>query len=115
MLGQVFFGALTSTLFEADEIEGSTAISLMSKPVSRRQFILGKFVGIMLASLLMFGILGFYFQDILLFKHWFDKDDPVPVAEWISASLTNLALPGAACDFLLGFGMSTQHMLDTIP
>jgi len=115
MLGTVIFGVLAATIFVTDEIEGRTAITLMSKPVSRRQFILGKFVGIMLASLLMFGILGFYFQDILLFKHWFDKDDPVPVAEWITNSLTYLVLPGDATEFLLGFGMWTQHMLDTLP
>src|SRR5260370_36996170 len=88
MLGTVIFGVLAATLFVTDEIEGRTAITLMSKPVSRRQFILGKFVGIMLASLLMIGILGFYFQDILLFQHSLDKDDHVPVADFIGPSVT---------------------------
>jgi hypothetical protein len=115
MLATAFFGVLAASLFVTDEIEGRTAITLMSKPVSRRQFLLGKFVGIMLAALLMFGILGFYFQDILLFKHWFDKDDPVPAAGWITATLARWALPGDATDFLRGIGMWTQHMLDTLP
>ena len=30
----------------ADEVEGKTALTVLSKPVSRRDFILGKFVGI---------------------------------------------------------------------
>ncbi len=115
MLGTVVFGVLAATLFVTDEIEGRTAITLMSKPVSRRQFLLGKFVGIMLASALMFGILGFYFQDVLLFKHWFDKDDPVAVPEWINSTLARLTVGGDATDFLRGFGMWTQHMLDTLP
>src|SRR5260370_4005514 len=115
MLGQVFFGALTSTLFEADEIQGRPVLPLRSRPFSRRQCLLGKFVGIMLASVLMFGILGFYFQDILLFKHWFDKDDPVAVPGWINSTLAYLALPSDATEFLRGIGMWTQHMLDTLP
>ncbi len=115
MLATVVFGVLAATLFVTDEIEGRTAITLMSKPISRRQFLLGKFVGIMLASALMFGILGFYFQDILLFKHWFDKDDPVAVPQWIATGLANLAAPADTTDFLRGVGMWTQHMLDTLP
>jgi hypothetical protein len=115
MLATVVFGVLAATLFVTDEIEGRTAITLMSKPVSRRQFLLGKFVGIMLASVLMFGILGFYFQDILLFKHWFDKDDPVAVPAWVNSTLTYLAMPSDASEFLRGMGMWTQHMLDTLP
>ena len=38
----------------------------MSKPVSRRQFLLGKFLGILLASLLMFALLGWFFEGVLL-------------------------------------------------
>ncbi len=115
MLATVVFGVLAATLFVTDEIEGRTAITLMSKPVSRRQFLLGKFVGIMLASALMFGILGFYFQEILVFKHWFDKMDPVTTPEWVNATVNYLALPGDASEFVRGIGLWTQHMLDTLP
>jgi ABC-type transport system involved in multi-copper enzyme maturation permease subunit len=34
----------------SEEIEGRTAVTLMSKPVTRRQFLLGKFFGILLAG-----------------------------------------------------------------
>src|ERR1700685_1902142 len=39
----------TSSTSIADEIEGKTAMTLLSKPINRRQFVLGKFVGIMTA------------------------------------------------------------------
>ena len=39
----------TSSTSIADEIEGKTAMTLLSKPINRRQFVLGKFVGIMVA------------------------------------------------------------------
>src|SRR6185437_12438778 len=36
---------LTASSTVADEIEGKTAITLLSKPINRRQFIIGKFLG----------------------------------------------------------------------
>ena len=36
---------LTASSTVADEIEGKTAITLLSKPINRRQFIVGKFLG----------------------------------------------------------------------
>jgi ABC-type transport system involved in multi-copper enzyme maturation permease subunit len=115
MLTAVLFGTLAASLFISEEIEGRTAITLMSKPVSRRQFLLGKFVGILLAALVMFGLLGWYFEGVLLYKHWLDKLDPVPVPEWLTGTLAKWALPGAATDLLRGVGLWTNHMLETLP
>jgi hypothetical protein len=115
MLVAVAFGTLAASLFISDEIEGRTAITLMSKPVSRRQFLLGKFVGILLAALVMFGLLGTYFEGVLLFKHWWDKLDPVPPPTWVIATLEGWSLPGEPTDFLRGFGLWIDHTLDTAP
>lgn len=53
MLGGVLFGVLAASTSISDEIEGRTAVTLMSKPVNRRQFLIGKFLGILLACLVM--------------------------------------------------------------
>lgn len=37
----------TSSMSIADEIEGKTAMTLLSKPINRRQFIVGKYLGIL--------------------------------------------------------------------
>src|SRR5207302_90712 len=58
MLAGVLFTVLAASMSISEEIEGRTAITVMSKPVSRRQFLLGKYVGIFLAGLLMIGLLG---------------------------------------------------------
>src|SRR5947209_3790458 len=58
MLSAVVFSVLAASMSISEEIEGRTAITLMSKPVSRRQFLLGKFFGILLAALLMTGLIG---------------------------------------------------------
>ncbi len=42
----------------SDEIEGRTALSVLSKPVSRRQFVLGKFAGIVWTVAILFLVLG---------------------------------------------------------
>jgi ABC-type transport system involved in multi-copper enzyme maturation permease subunit len=48
----------TASVSVADEIEGRTALTVLSKPVTRWQFVLGKFVGLVLVALLVFLILG---------------------------------------------------------
>ena len=48
----------TASVSISDEIEGRTALTVLSKPLTRRQFILGKFAGLVLVSLLIFIILG---------------------------------------------------------
>jgi hypothetical protein len=115
MLVAVVFGTLAASLFISEEIEGRTAITLMSKPVSRRQFLIGKFVGILMAALVMFGLLGTYFEGVLLFKGWWDKLDPVPPPTWVISTLESLSLPTDATDFLRGVGLWIDHTLDTAP
>src|SRR3954462_15250731 len=51
---------LTSSSTVAEEIEGKTAVTVLSKPINRRQFILGKFLGIEAGVLAMYLILGLF-------------------------------------------------------
>src|SRR5947209_18316225 len=62
MLATVLFCVLAASMSISEEIEGRTAVTLMSKPVTRRQFLLGKFVGILLAGVLMTLLLGWVFN-----------------------------------------------------
>jgi ABC-2 family transporter len=58
MVAALVFGVLAASISINEEIEGRTAVTLMSKPVTRRQFLIGKYVGIMLASFAMTMLLG---------------------------------------------------------
>lgn len=65
----------------AEEIEGRTALTVLSKPIDRRAFILGKFVGISWTAALMFIILGSFFILFVAYKPIYDaregaNDDP---------------------------------------
>jgi hypothetical protein len=52
------FGLLAASISIHDEIEGKTAITVMSKPVNRRQFLIGKYLGTLLGCWAMMLILG---------------------------------------------------------
>src|SRR3954466_3945538 len=60
---------LTSSSTVAEEIEGKTAIMLLSKPINRRQFILGKFLGIEMGVLALFIVLGTLFELGVWYKY----------------------------------------------
>lgn len=67
----------------AEEIDGRTALTVLSKPVSRRQFILGKFLGISLAVGLLFLALGLWFIIWVAYKPVYDSVESVQATiEW---------------------------------
>lgn len=63
---------LTSSSTVAEEIEGKTAITLLSKPINRRQFIIGKFLGIEIGVLALFILLGSIFCAGVWIKYAYD-------------------------------------------
>jgi ABC-type transport system involved in multi-copper enzyme maturation permease subunit len=56
----------------AEEIEGRTALTVLSKPIGRRQFIIGKYFGICWAVGVMFIILGAIFLLAVAYKPIYD-------------------------------------------
>ncbi|MEZ6089183.1 MAG: ABC transporter permease subunit [Pirellulaceae bacterium] len=52
----------------SDEVEGRTALTVLSKPVSRRSFVAGKYLGIMWTILLMFVLLGLLLMVVVAYK-----------------------------------------------
>ncbi len=84
MLAAVLFGVLAASISISEEIEGRSAITVMSKPVSRRQFLLGKFLGILMACGAMSLVLGWNLNYSLMVMPEFDKlnedraFDPMP-------------------------------------
>ena len=78
---------LTSSSTIAEDIEHRTAITLLSKPINRRQFIIGKFLGILLSVALIFIVLGVLFGAVLYYKVAYDaresaKQPPPSAEQW---------------------------------
>ncbi|MFO0825267.1 MAG: ABC transporter permease subunit [Gemmataceae bacterium] len=78
MLSAVLFGVLAASMSISEEIEGRTAVTLMSKPVNRRQFLVGKYLGILLACLVMSLILGWTLNYALRAMREFDPINNTP-------------------------------------
>ena len=88
----------TASVSIADEIEGRTALTLLSKPVGRRQFIFGKFLGILTPVAIMFVVLGAVFLSSVSFKAVYDSREtgsPEPTAEECRLEMKQIA-PGLA-------------------
>ncbi len=67
----------------SDEIEGRTALTVLSKPVSRRSFILGKYAGIMMSVLVLFVILGAVLLVVISYKPIYDaRETTRAVTTW---------------------------------
>jgi len=71
------------------EIEGKTAMTLLSKPINRRQFIVGKYVGILQAVLWLFLPLVFFLSLFIFYKVGYDQKESSapevsPLIEWVT-------------------------------
>src|SRR5262249_54085554 len=127
MLFAALFGILAASLSISEEIEGRTAVTLMSKPVSRRQFLLGKFLGILLASLVMTGILSWLLHWVLFTRPVFDPLENAHdllqaqiapnltrmVQEWIRAA--NMFYRAETLAFVNGFALQAADVLAALP
>lgn len=79
----IIFALWTASTSVADEIEGRTAITLLSKPISRWQFVLGKFVGIIWPILVLFVVLGIALMFAVSFKVVYDaRETSNPNPDW---------------------------------
>ncbi len=79
----IFMAVWAASKSVAEEIEGRTALTVLSKPVGRRQFILGKFGGIGLMIGLLFLVLGIWFIIWTAYKPIYDGKESVSgLIEW---------------------------------
>ncbi len=79
----IFLAVWAASKSVAEEIEGRTALTVLSKPVGRREFILGKFGGIGLTIALLFILLGIWFVIWTAYKPIYDGKESVSgLVEW---------------------------------
>lgn len=98
----IFLAIWAASKSVAEEIEGRTALTVLSKPVGRRQFVLGKFTGIALAIGVLFIILGLWFFVWTAYKPIYDYQEAAKgIAEWTECYQESVYLiPGLFLCFL---------------
>lgn len=98
----VILALWTASVSIADEIEGRTALTLLSKPVGRRQLIMGKFLGILVPVVIVFLVLGVIFLASVSFKVVYDAREssiPDPTAADCLREMAQVA-PGLGLAFM---------------
>ena len=118
MLGPAALGVIVASASVHEEIEGRTAVTLMSKPVSRRQFLLGKFAGITGAALAMTVLLGWLLVWIILFKRVWDPGiygDQTPDPVWVGETVDRFFPHSSTGDLLRGTGFWIDEAAEALP
>ncbi|MFO0867902.1 MAG: hypothetical protein U0935_03060 [Pirellulales bacterium] len=83
MLTMAMFQAIWAASTEiAEEIEGRTALTVLSKPLGRRSFIIGKFLGISWTVGLLFAIHGLLLLVLVAYKPIFEAREGAADATW---------------------------------
>ena len=85
----------------SDEIEGRTALTVLSKPIGRRSFIIGKYMGIFWTVAVMFCVLGLILMVTVAYKPIYDaRETSSPEPIW---QICMLEMIGVVPGLLLGF------------
>jgi hypothetical protein len=77
MLAPTIFCVIVASTSINEEIEGKTAVTLMSKPITRRQFLLGKYVGTLAAGWAMTMLVGWWLNWALQIQPFYNRLDDV--------------------------------------
>lgn len=98
----IILAVWTAGMSISEEIEGRTALTLLSKPISRRQLILGKFLGVIGPVAILFVILGSLFLASISYKVVYDAREsasPAPEVEQCQEEMFGI-VPGLALSFM---------------
>lgn len=102
MLLSIVLALWTASSSVAEEIEGRTALTVLCKPISRRDFVLGKFLGILGPVAIMFIVLGSFYLTFVSIKVVYDAREcslPEPSSAACYAEVWRMA-PGLLLAFM---------------
>lgn len=103
MLLAAFQGIWSASSSVSEEIEGKTALTVLSKPIQRRSFVIGKFLGIFWVLMLMFVVLGSFELIAVAYKPIYDSKEASGAnpPTWSSCHTEMIStIPGLAMAFM---------------
>ncbi len=72
LFAAILLATWSASVSLSDELEGRTALTVLSKPITRRQFLIGKFLGVLAPVYVLFVVLGCVFLATVSFKVMLD-------------------------------------------
>ncbi len=102
MLLAAFQGIWTASSSISEEIEGRTALTVLSKPILRRSFVIGKFLGVFWLLFLMFVVLGSIELGAVAYKPIYDaRENSAAELDWQTCHREMIStIPGLAMGFM---------------
>lgn len=102
MLLAAFQGIWAASSSISEEIEGKTALTILSKPIQRRSYVIGKFLGIFWVMALMFIILGSLELGAVSYKPIYDaRESSLEAPTWQNCHLEMIrTVPGLVMAFM---------------
>lgn len=117
MVLSIVLAIWTASVSVSEEIEGKTALTVLSKPIKRWHFILGKYFGILVPVAIMFVVLGAVFLGSISYKVKYDSREtsqPAPTWEQCQHEMV-IITPGLVLAFMeaaviasIGVAISTR-------
>jgi ABC-type transport system involved in multi-copper enzyme maturation permease subunit len=118
----IFLAVWAASKSIAEEIEGRTALTVLSKPIGRVQFVLGKFLGITAAVGLLIVVLGVWFTIWTSFKPIYDTYEASErIYDWkvcfsyIMANLPALILIFMECIVFVSISVAISTRVGILP
>jgi ABC-type transport system involved in multi-copper enzyme maturation permease subunit len=122
MVFAILIGVWSASVSVADEIEGRTALTVLSKPIGRAQFVLGKYLGIIWPVLLLFVVLGTVLLITVSYKVVYDaRETTNPDPTWqicyaeMIGTIAGLALAFMEAIVLTAISVAVSTRLSMLP
>ncbi len=98
----VILAVWTASVSIADEIEGRTALTMLSKPLTRAKMIVGKFLGVIAPVVIVYLVLGSLFLCTVSYKVVYDaREGALPEPKSIQCQQEMIqTVPGLALSFM---------------
>lgn len=102
LISGLLIAVWTASTSIAEEIEGKTAMTLLSKPINRRQFILGKYLGILQAVLWYMLPIVVVFLLCVIYRVGYDAREGSKEAPGFAAAVAEMiqVIPGLVLLFM---------------
>lgn len=102
LIAAIFQGVWSASTSVSDEIEGRTALTLLSKPIHRRSFIIGKILGVFWILMFMFLVMGSFELFAVAYKPIVEaRENSLDIPMWQQCHLEMFqTIPGLALAFM---------------